>query len=93
MFFSLLFLVFAFGEKAEPQTTQLLYVSTSGSDSNAGTEEKPFLTPEAAIAKAKTLNQPTEIHFEEGNYDSPSLNFFGLFPSIFLRIISPFVVV
>lgn len=56
------------------------YVSTKGSDENAGTKKKPFATPEKAIKAvrdviAQGLEKPVTVYFMKGEYKTEGLTF------------------
>lgn len=50
---------------------QQLYVSPNGNDSHEGTLRRPMKTIQAAIRKAETANEETEIILRAGSYEQP----------------------
>ena len=57
-----------------------LYVSTTGSDNNNGSEQHPFATPSKAVAEVRSiiekgLTAPVTVYFHKGEYNADNLEF------------------
>lgn len=86
LFFALLQILAVFCENIEDTNALVFYVSPSGSDTNAGTVEAPFLTLKAAIEQINSQSKPAEVHFAAGDYLTSNINIDGLLLLIILNL-------